>query len=95
VSKLPSDRFGLIEFISRSIEESGHCTIRDKRVLGLLWSITDTFEAKIHRLRPFARQNNWTVASHLGHAAVFTRRHKLSDAHLTAVALKRRSGYIE
>ena len=74
MSKSPSVSLGLIEFISRSIEESGHCTIGDKKVLGLLWNITDTCEAKIRRLRLFARQHDWVVVSYLGHSAVFTPR---------------------
>jgi len=77
----PPKLLGLIEFISDSIEKSGQCTIRDRAILGLLIGETRSDEAKVRRLRLFAQQHDWVVASHLGHAAVFTRRSTMSHAH--------------
>ena len=95
MSKFPSDSLRLIEFIGRSIEESGHCTIGDRKVLGLLSSITDTCEAKIRRLRLFARQHDWSVASHLGRTAVFKRRLNGLMPVLKVASHQRRLNYAE
>jgi len=73
VSKSPGLSSGLIELISRSIEEHGHCTIHDRKLLGLVCGTAQTVETKMRRLRLFACQHDWAVTSHLGHAAVFTR----------------------
>ncbi len=62
----------VIDFISRSIEGHGHCTIRDKHVLTLLLGASRSSEARLRRLRLFACQHDWAVASHLGRTAVFT-----------------------
>jgi hypothetical protein len=77
----PSEPIRLIEFISRSIEEHGHCTIRDKHVLALLSGGTGTCEARVRRLRFFACRHDWAVASHLGRTAVFTPLLKKPDLH--------------
>jgi len=73
VSNSPAVELGLVKLIDRDIEEHGHCTIRDKKVLGLLFGITDTCETKMRRLRLFACQHDWTVISRSGSIAVFTR----------------------
>jgi hypothetical protein len=63
---------GLVEFIRRSIDNNGHCTIRDNHVLTLLSGGTRNCESRIRRLRLFACQHDWTVTSHEGRTAVFT-----------------------
>jgi hypothetical protein len=77
----PSEPIRLIDFISRSIEEHGHCTIRDKNALALLSGGTGTCEARVRRLRSFACRHDWAVASHLGRTAVFTPLMKKPDLH--------------
>jgi hypothetical protein len=72
VSEIPVEPLGLIEFIGRSIDKSGHCTIRDMDVLALLLGGTRNCEARIRRLRLFACQHGWSVTSHAGRTAVFT-----------------------
>jgi len=74
VSKFPAVSLGLIKFISGSIEESGHCTFKNTHVFDFLWGVADTLEIKMRRLRLFAHQHDWVVASDLGRTAVFTRR---------------------
>ncbi len=72
MSKVASEPVRLVEFISRSINEHGHCTIRDKSVLMMLSGGTRNCEANIRRLRLFACQHDWSVTSHMGRTAVFT-----------------------
>jgi len=91
VSKFPSVSSGLIEFISRCIEENGQCSFRDTNVLGFLWGSRNSCEGKIRLLRLFARQHEWAVASNAGRSGVFTRRF----AYLAAASHTGRSNYGE
>ena len=94
MNTFPSAPTGLVEFISHSIEKSGHCTIRDGRILGLLMGSRKSDEGRLRRLRLFARQHDWVVASHFGHAAVFTHRleRRLSPSAPDSLAIRNEGG---
>jgi len=72
VIESPAVSPGLIEFVNRSIEVSGRCIICDKTVLAFLFGVFDTHETKMRRLRLFARQHGWALASRSEYKAVFT-----------------------